>query len=130
MSVAYLDSSAFLKLVFAEPESAALAEWVQAWPQQASSQLLRLEAFRAVRRFRPDLLGELRVLLTGIDLVTVSDDLLETAGSLEPLTLRALDAIHLATALALRNDLGAVVTYDRRMIEAAHQLGLPVASPA
>jgi predicted nucleic acid-binding protein len=130
VSVAYLDSSAFLKLLFTEPESAALTNWVQAWPQQTSSRLLRLESFRAVRRYRPDLLGELRILLTGVDLVSVSDDLLETAASLEPLALRSLDAIHIATALTFMEDLGALVTYDRRMIEAAEHLGLPVASPA
>lgn len=129
MSVAYVDSSAFLKLLFAEPESAVLSEWVQEWPQQASSRLLRLESFRAVRRYRPDLLGELRILLSGIDLVAVGDDLLEAAASLEPLALRSLDAIHLATALTFLDDLGVLVTYDRRMIEAAQRLGLPVASP-
>ncbi len=49
---------------------------------------------------------------------------------LEPAAVRTLDAIHLATALALGDDLQEIVTYDRRMTEGARRLGLPVASPA
>lgn len=128
--VAYLDSSAFLKLIFEEPESTALIEWIQAWPQHASSRLLRLEASRAVRRYRPELAQELRILLRSIHLVDIHNDLLETAASLGPSTIRSLDAIHLATALSLAGSLGALVTYDQRMVEAAQELGLPLASPA
>lgn len=51
------------------------------------------------------------------------------AAALEPGTLRTLDAIHLATALALGEELDAVVTYDRRMTEAAKATGLAVAAP-
>lgn len=127
---AYLDSSAFLKLVLAEAESVALIRWLEAWPERASSRLLRLEALRAVRRHRPDAVDEVRRLLVAIDLISVSDDLIEAAGSFEPLALRSLDAIHIATAMTLADALGALVTYDQRMIEAAQHLGLPVASPA
>jgi uncharacterized protein len=48
----------------------------------------------------------------------------------EPALVRTLDAIHLATAMALVPDLDAFVTYDDRMAEAARALGLPVVRPA
>ncbi|MEK7862929.1 MAG: VapC toxin family PIN domain ribonuclease, partial [Chloroflexota bacterium] len=64
-----------------------------------------------------------------IDLVAVGDGILDAAGTLEPAVLRALDAVHLATAMALGDDLDAVVTYDARMAESARLLGLPLATP-
>jgi uncharacterized protein len=51
------------------------------------------------------------------------------AGILEPRVLRALDAIHLATAIAVGDDLEAILTYDDRMLEAARLMGLPTATP-
>lgn len=68
-------------------------------------------------------------MLRTIDLVAVADLILDSAGSLEPGILRTLDAIHLATAMSLGDDLDAVVTYDARMIEGARLLGLPTLSP-
>ncbi|MDE3102978.1 MAG: PIN domain-containing protein, partial [Chloroflexota bacterium] len=64
-----------------------------------------------------------------IDLVAVADQILDAAGSLEPRIVRTLDAIHLATAASLGDDLDAIVTYDARMTEGARLLGLPAASP-
>ena len=64
--------------------------------------------------------------LASIDLVRVDDDLLERAAEIDPSTARSLDAIHLATALGLRSDLAAIVTYDARSSAAAQALGLPV----
>jgi predicted nucleic acid-binding protein len=60
----------------------------------------------------------------------VSAALLDRAGALEPPTLRTLDAIHVASALALGDELEAIVTYDVRMAAAAEGLGLPLAAPA
>ena len=64
-----------------------------------------------------------------VALIAIDDRILDSAGILEPSVLRALDAIHLATALALGDDLDAVVTYDERMIEAARLVGLTTALP-
>lgn len=128
--LAYLDSSAFLKLVLMEAESAALTRWLESWPRRASSRLLRLEALRTIRRHRPDLVPEMRAPLLRVGLIGISEGILEVAATLEPPVLGSLDAIHVATAMALGAELGALVTYDRRMIEAAEHLGLPVASPA
>ncbi len=64
-----------------------------------------------------------------MDLVAIDDRMLDAAGVLEPAILRTLDAIHVATALSIGDDLEAVVTYDDRMADAARLLGLPTTSP-
>ena len=51
------------------------------------------------------------------------------AGTMLPVELRSLDAIHLATAQQLGNDLARIVTYDDRMAMAASHLGMTVARP-
>ena len=70
-----------------------------------------------------------RAVLQRIDLVRVNDRILNAAGVLRPPELRSLDAIHLATAHELGNELGTVVTYDERMVAAARQLGYKIAQP-
>jgi predicted nucleic acid-binding protein len=94
-----------------------------------SSALLRTESLRAVRHLGADALATVRDALRRIDLVAIDDRILEAAGTLEPRVLRTLDAIHLATALAVGDDLDSVVTYDERMFEAATLLGLSIAAP-
>ena len=54
---------------------------------------------------------------------------LTRAAGARPVTLRALDALHLASALAIRHDLSAFVSYDKRLLTAAEEAGLPVVSP-
>lgn len=131
MSALYLDSSAFVKVVVTEPESGALRRHLASTrARRVSSALLRAEALRAVRHLGPDALSVVREGLREVDLVAVDDRILDAAGTLEPRILRTLDAIHVATALALGDDLMAVVTYDERMVEAARLLGLRTQSPA
>ncbi len=60
----------------------------------------------------------------------IDDEILETAAQLGPTTLRSLDAIHLASALVLQPDLGALVAYDLRLVEAARQSGIAVHMPS
>lgn len=130
MSALYLDSSAFVKVVVAEVESAALRRFLAAnGARRVSSALLRAEALRAVGHLGPDALSAVREGVRRVDLITIDDRILDAAGILEPRVLRTLDAIHLATALAIGDDLDAVVTYDERMIEATRLLGLPTTSP-
>lgn len=126
----YLDSSAFVKLVVEEPGSSALRAYLRRRrDRRVASSLLRAEALRAVRHLGPDALARTRTALRRIDLIAVSDSLLEAAGTLEPEVLRTLDALHLATALSLGDDLEAVLTYDRRMAEGARLLGIAALSP-
>ncbi|HEY9287039.1 MAG TPA: type II toxin-antitoxin system VapC family toxin, partial [Candidatus Dormibacteraeota bacterium] len=127
---AYLDSSAFLKLVVSEAESAALQRFIEAWPQRASASLLRTEAIRALRRAGYESrVGAARRLIRSVRLISLNEPLLDRAGELEPRDLRSLDAIHLAAALSIGSDLGLLVTYDERLESAARDLGIAVQSP-
>ena len=116
--------------VVAETDSAALRTYLaDRGSRRVSSALLRTESLRAVRHLGPDALATVREGLRRVDLIGIDDRILDAAGTLEPQVLRTLDAIHLATALAVGDDLEAIVTYDERMIEAARLLGLPTATP-
>lgn len=130
MSAVYLDSSAFVKLAVEEPETRALRAFLaERDGRRVSSALLRSESLRAVRQLGGDVLSTVREGLRRVDLVAIDDRILDAAGTLEPRVLRTLDAIHLATALAVGDDLETVVTYDERMAEGARLLGLPTAAP-
>lgn len=130
MSALYLDSSAFVKLVIEETESTALRTFVaNRGARRVSSALLRTEALRAVRHLGPDALATVREGLRRVDLIGIDDRILDAAGLLEPQVLRTLDAIHLATATAIGDDLEAIVTYDERMVDAAKLMGMSTATP-
>jgi predicted nucleic acid-binding protein len=129
--VAYLDTSAAVKLLMIEPESPALRRWLRGQPERASAALLRVELVRAVRRAAlPRLIPEARKLLAGVHLIRLDDALLDRASELDPTELRSLDSIHLAAAASLGDDLAAVVSYDQRLLAAAASLGMPTATPA
>ncbi|HEV7216724.1 MAG TPA: type II toxin-antitoxin system VapC family toxin [Chloroflexota bacterium] len=129
--VLYLDSSAIVKVVLPERESAALARFLPAWPLRASSALARVEVMRAVRRLAhaPNDLRRVEDVLQRLTLLSIDAAILEAASKLEPPLLRTLDAIHLASAAALGSNLGGFVAYDARMAEAALRMGLRVFSP-
>jgi uncharacterized protein len=127
--VLYLDSSALVKLVLVERETAILRAWAEERPL-ASSVIAATEVLRAVRRTDPDLEPEARLVLTALVLLDLSVEILERAAAVPPTTLRTLDAVHIATALALGDELDAMVTYDARMADAARLAGLRVDAPA
>jgi hypothetical protein len=127
--VVYLDSSALVKLVVVERESAALRRFLVDEPDRASCALARVEVIRAVRIHGPATVNRAQRLLQRLNLVEVDDELLEAAAALDPRILRSLDAIHVAAAQLLGEELTAVVTYDRRMAAAAELLELTVAAP-
>jgi uncharacterized protein len=130
LSALYLDSSAFVKLIVEETESAAMRTFLaDRGARRVSSALLRTEALRAVRHLGPDALATAREGLRRVDLIGVDDRILDAAGIVEPQVLRTLDAIHLATAMALGDDLETIVTYDERMVDAARLVGLSTATP-
>jgi uncharacterized protein len=129
-SAAYLDTSAFVKLIVDEPESATLRTRLRRWPDRVSATLLRTETVRALRRSgNAHLVGDARRMFGAVHLVGLDEPLLDRAGDLGPAPLRSLDAIHLAAALAVGSDLGVLVTYDDRLREAALAQGLSVESP-
>ncbi len=129
-SAAYVDTSAFVKLIVAEPESAALYRRLERWPVQVSATLLRTEAVRALRRSGNDrLVGAARRLFATINLIRLDEPLLDRASDLSPADLRSLDAIHLAAAMSVGSDLAVVLTYDGRLRDAAVAQGLAVESP-
>ena len=129
--VAYLDASAFVKLVLPEAESAALDAALEAWPRKSSSALLEVEGPRAARRTNPLAYDAARALIGGMELVEIDADIRRAAAGLEDPGLRSLDAIHLATALSLGDRCGAFFAYDERLIAAAraHGLSVTVARP-
>ena len=128
----YLDSSAIVKLISAEPETEALLELVRAQSEIVSSALAKVEVMRAVRRLGTRREHEQRAarVLSGIALIRIDDSILERAAEIKPGTLRTLDAIHLATALSVRDSLEALVVYDHRLQQAAERLDLSVAAPS
>lgn len=123
-----LDASAFIKLVRPEPESAALIAWLQ-HRRAASSALLRTEARRSVAHLDPVTRQLCDQRLTDMILIAVSDEILDAAGRIPGRHLRSLDAIYIASALELGDDLAGLVSYDRRQITAAEDLGIATASP-
>ncbi|MGQ0608079.1 MAG: type II toxin-antitoxin system VapC family toxin [Chloroflexota bacterium] len=129
----YLDASAGVKLLIGEEESSALRRWLDDRTTWTSSALFRVEVVRAALRQVTegnDVVLAARDLMTAITLLDVEEVVLGAAAELRPVGIRTLDALHLATALRLGDELEAIVTYDRRMIDGARGLGLPVASPA
>lgn len=125
----YLDTSALTKLVVAEAESKALRAWLTTDREPVACDLARTELIRAVRRSAPDRLLHARTVLDSLTLIDVTTSIFEQASRLDPPALRSLDAIHLAAALDLGDDLDSMVTYDDRLAEAANLNGIPVTAP-
>jgi predicted nucleic acid-binding protein len=129
MSATYLDSSALVKLAVDEPESGALRRFLRRRRPVVSSGLARTEVLRALLFEGEEGLSRGRAVLAHVDLIRVNDRILNAAGLLLPADLRSLDAIHLATAGQLGSDLGRIVTYDDKMLDAGKRLGFRTASP-
>jgi predicted nucleic acid-binding protein len=127
----YLDSAAIVKLVHAEPESPALRLWLDKRAETGwiSSVLTEIESFRALARYAPEAVSRLPAVLDQIDLIDLDQRIRILARTVQPVTVRSLDAIHLGTALQSRPGLTSFVTYDKRLLDAARAAGLPVDSP-
>lgn len=128
----YLDSSALVKLALTEPESQALTSWLAERADQAlvSSALHRTEVLRAIWRAEPGALPRGQRIIRRVERVALSYDVLDNAATVPPQKLGTAGAIHLASALAIRRDLTSFVAYDKQLLDAAHEAGLPVASPS
>ncbi|HEY4811794.1 MAG TPA: type II toxin-antitoxin system VapC family toxin [Solirubrobacteraceae bacterium] len=135
MALFYLDASALVKLVRAEPETDALRSFLED-ADLLSSELALTELPRAIRRAAaqdPALDLELLIsrageLLDALALLPVDRAILAGAGALEEPVLRSLDAIHLAAAIDL-SPIDAFVSYDERQSAAARLAGLRTVDP-
>jgi len=127
----YLDSSAVVKLVFEEAETSALESFLIDRPLRVSSSLVCVEVMRAVRSVGDGLVSRhAKQVLAALTLIAPDAALLAEAADLDPISLRALDAIHLATAVTLVPDLDGIVVYDLRLADAARHAGLTVWAPS
>jgi predicted nucleic acid-binding protein len=129
--VIYLDTSAIVKVVVTESESAALVDWLNdkndsAW---VTSVIGRIEVMRAANRVGHATAAAARRLLESIDTLVLTDAIVTLAESIGPPELRTLDAVHLATAQIYRPNLDAFCVFDRRLFAAAEAQQLPVVAP-
>ena len=130
MNAAYVDASALVKLFKAEPETPAFRAALGDWPVQLASELIRVEAICTARRLGDaDVLRRAHATLEQITLVPLSPEIIELATDSYTPPLRAMDAIHLATALTVRDDLGVVFVYDSDLHAAARTRGLNANAP-
>ena len=125
----YFDTSALVKLIIPEEGTEALETFINRadcglW----TSELSRMELMRACVRRGADA-SQVRQLLWSFSTLTFDTEMFDLAGRLLPVELRSLDALHLAAALSIGRDLQAIVTYDKRMADAARKSGIPVESP-
>lgn len=126
--VVYVDTSALAALLIDQPESAALLDWLDSTAAElASSDLLETELRRVAVREGLDQ-SDVTRLLDGVALAALDRAVYRGAGYLPMPYLRTLDALHLEAAIRL--DASAVLTYDRRLGEAARAAGLDVIAPA
>jgi predicted nucleic acid-binding protein len=127
----YLDSSALVKLVVTERESAALFEFARAWTAWITSRVAAVELMRAARRAAvPQVVERAAHVLDSLAFIELDVEVAELAGTLEPTALLSLDAVHLASALSVSTDVETFVTYDRRLADAAGAMGLHAQAPA
>ncbi len=127
-----MDASALVKRVMGEPESASLESMLAVAEWTVTSIVADVEVHRAVVRAGGDaaLHRQAAAVLESVDLVALGPAVIVAARTLESRSLRALDAIHLASALELGDELEEFVVYDRRLADAARALGLTVIVPA
>jgi len=124
----YADSSAILKLLILEKESADLTDFIDFTIK--SSVLTRVEVIRVLYKIAPEKIDRAQIILAGIDLTPLNPAILSMAENFAPaITLKSLDALHVATAIFLDKSVEGVITYDKAMIKNAKELGIKVASP-
>ncbi|WP_068480760.1 type II toxin-antitoxin system VapC family toxin [Pseudoclavibacter helvolus] len=125
--VVYVDTSALGALLVDQPESSALVDWLDQEPAVlVSSDLLETELRRVAVREGIDQ-ADVSRLLDGVSMAALDRAVYRSAGFLPMPYLRTLDALHLEAAIRL--DVSAILTYDRRLAEAALSVGLEVIAP-
>jgi predicted nucleic acid-binding protein len=134
--ILYVDTSALLKLLVREAESAVIEQELVRWPNLATSIVTEVELPRAVARARedrPDAVIDGSLILQGVvasaAMIELSEEIVAAARIVGPVHVGALDAIHIASALSLDKDLAGVATYDGRMADALTRVGVNVIAP-
>ncbi len=133
--IAYVDTSAFVPLVLAEPTSPACRRLWDDADTVVSSRLLYVESSAALNqahrlgRLTDDHLGRaldlVDLLWTQLDVVELDAELTARAATLTgPHALRGYDAVHCASALALQDADLVAAAGDRRLLAAWHDLGI------
>src|SRR6266511_5426282 len=102
---------------------------MRSWPERLSSVVARVEVERVARRIGAGTVRRARTVLSRLALVELDELVVRLAAALDPAELRTLDAIHLATALSLGGDLGALCAYDVRLGGAAVAKTFEVLAP-
>jgi predicted nucleic acid-binding protein len=130
VAIAYIDSSALLKLIVVEDETSALEADLASRDGLVTSSLAVVECHRAVRRAaNRRIVQRTEQVFDAVYLLDLTPVILERASTIEPAMVRSLDAIHIATALSVDDHTLEVITYDDRMAEAARSGGLRVVQP-
>ncbi len=127
----YLDTSALAKLLRQEDETVALSAWLRERMELpwVTSVVGRIELMRLSGRLPAITPSAVGVLAGGLNLVPLSDEIVQAAGTVGPPSLRSLDAVHLASALSVADRLTTVCCYDQRLARAAAEHGLTLAAP-
>ena len=124
----YMDSSAIIKLIKPEKESATLIKKIP--PSLITSRISRVEVARTIAKHEPDLLNTAYDVLADIQMIPVEDSIITIAENLPlHIDLRSLDSLHIASALHIRNALKGIITYDKEMVRAGVALGFNTMSP-
>jgi hypothetical protein len=130
VNAAYIDASALVKLFKAERETEAFRTALADWPVQVASELIRVEAVCTARRLGgQDVLQRANAAIELLNLIPLTSEIIELATDAHTPPLRAMDAIHLATALTIREDLGAMFVYDDDLHAAAQARNLNPHAP-
>ena len=134
--ILYVDTSALLKLLVREAESTAIERELLKWSSLATSVVTEVELPRAVARARedrPDSVIDGSLILQGVissaAIIELNENIIAAARNVAPVHVGALDAIHIASALSLDQDLAGVATYDNRMSDSLTQTGVKVIAP-
>jgi predicted nucleic acid-binding protein len=134
--IAYLDTSALLRIVLREPGA---LDDLRSYDRLVSSELIAVESPRTIDRLRlqgtltaDEAAARVRTVndwLEAIDLVLLRPPVLSRASEPMPMPLGTLDALHLATALIWRDRMGplpAMATHDTALAVAARAFGFDV----
>jgi predicted nucleic acid-binding protein len=129
-STVYVDTSVFGRVILEEPDKEAIRRELAKFDRTVASRLLRVELGRVARR--EDATEAADRILADVQLIPLDEDVLASAETISPTNVGTLDAIHLATAvrLAKAGELGALMTYDKRLAEGALEHGITVLSPS